>query len=52
MSLRTCITSAGVFRVGVHAPSYRVANLREQDHVAPLGWDEQGRTVENRRNFP
>lgn len=52
MSLRTCITSAGVFRVGLHAPFYRVANLREQDHVAPLGWDERGRTVDNRRNFP
>ncbi len=52
MSLRTCITSAGVFRVGVHDPSYRVVNLREQDHVVPLGSDEQGKTVDNRRNFP
>lgn len=52
MKLRTCITPAGVFRFGVHDPSYAVANLREQDHVAVLGLDDHGRPVDNRRNFP
>jgi hypothetical protein len=29
-----------------------VANLREQEHVAMLGSDEWGKTVDNQRNFP
>jgi hypothetical protein len=41
-----------MFRVGVHDPAYRVANMRAQDDVALLGLDECGRIVDNRRNFP
>lgn len=51
MKLRTCVTPSG-FVVGVHDPAYNVANLREQDHINPLGLDEQDRSVDNRDNFP
>ena len=40
------------FRVGIHRPSYTVANLRQGEHPFRLGEDEQGRAVENRHNFP
>ena len=50
--LLTSITPQGRFRVGKHAPSYRVANLREQDHLCALGFLPDHSPVDNRENFP
>jgi hypothetical protein len=50
--LPTSITPEGRFRIGVHAPSYTVANLRQQDHHAVLGHFADGIAVDNRENFP
>jgi hypothetical protein len=51
MKLRTCITPTG-FRVGVHDPSYDVANLRLGGRVDVMGLDDRGNVVDNHRNFP
>ncbi|HDQ39875.1 MAG TPA: hypothetical protein ENN39_02440 [Desulfonatronum sp.] len=51
MKLRTCVTPFG-FCIGVHDPSYNVANLREQEHITVLGLDDSGQVLDNRRNFP
>ncbi len=50
--LRTCVTSAGVFRVGVHRPHYRVRNLRDRDFRMSLGVLSDGSSHDNRDNFP
>lgn len=50
--LHTSITPAGRFRVGLHSPSYTVANLREHDHLCSLGFLADGAPVDNRANFP
>lgn len=50
--LYTSISPTGRFRVGLHAPSYSVANLREHDHPCSLGLLADGTPVENRDNFP
>ncbi len=50
--LRTCVTSDGIFQVGVHRPHYRVRNLREHDFFMDLGVAPGGDRVENRVNFP
>ncbi len=50
--MRTCVTPEGQFRVAVHAPSYKVANLRRESHVQELGRDENGHVIRNSSNFP
>ncbi len=50
--LRTCVTSKGIFRVGVHRPHYRVRNLREQDFCMSLGTMPDGTYRDNKANFP
>ncbi len=50
--LRTCVTSKGVFNVGVHRPHYRVRNLREQDFCMSLGAMQNGSIHDNGANFP
>ncbi len=50
--LRTCVHPSGKFVYGIHKPSYRVANLRENDFVCALGWCADGAPCENRVNFP
>ncbi len=40
------------FRVGVHKPSYTVANFRGPAESSVLGQDEDGATVDNARNYP
>ena len=50
--LRTCVTSKGVFKVGVHRPHYQVRNLREQDFCMSLGTMPDGSSHDNRANFP
>lgn len=50
--LQTSITPEGRFRVGRHAPSYQVINLREQEHCATLGFLPDQTPVGNQDNFP
>jgi hypothetical protein len=50
--LHTSITPEGRFRVGLHTPSYTVANLREHDHLCVLGLLADGAEIDNRNNFP
>lgn len=51
-SFRTSVTPAGTFAVVLHRPSFRVANLRGQDVVGPLGHTADGIPCDNRDNFP
>jgi hypothetical protein len=46
------VTPEGRFLVGVHRPAYRVINLREKDSICELGVTGDGRTLNNRVNFP
>ena len=48
---RTCVSPRG-FTFFIHQPAYTVRNLRVNEAVRPLGVDENGRTVDNRVNFP
>ena len=50
--LHTSVTPEGRFRVGKHCPSYKVVNLRQEDHLCFLGATNQGREVHNQANFP
>lgn len=52
MKLHTCVTPAGEFVYGIHKPVYRVANLRQEDRIEPLGLGPDDRPYENRANFP
>ena len=40
------------FRVGVHKPSYTVANFRGPAEISILGQNDDGATVDNAGNFP
>lgn len=50
--LKTCVTSTGKFKVGLHRPSYRVRNLRDQDFFLRLGSLPNEAAVVNQANFP
>jgi hypothetical protein len=50
--LNTSIHPSGRFRVGVHRPSYTVANLRQHDSLCTLGLDTDGKEINNYKNFP
>ena len=52
MTVRSCVHPSGQFVYGVHAPSYQVANLRENDGVEPLGAFPDGNPYLNQENFP
>lgn len=52
VSLNTSVTPQGRFVVGVHFPSYTVANLRQLDCLCSLGRLAGGEIVDNRGNFP
>jgi len=52
MSARTCVAPSGQFVYGVHKPHFRVANLRQSDHIGLLGEFRDGRPVHNNANFP
>lgn len=52
MRLRTCVTPQGVFRYGIHQPSYTVDNLRQQDDRLCLGRLPDGSEVWNQINYP
>ncbi len=52
MQLRTCVSPDSEFVYGIHQPGYYVRNLRERDYIGILGCMDDGRAVENRKNFP
>ena len=52
MKLRTCVSPEGKFTYGIHKPSFKAANLRENDLVQVMGLDSAGEPVDNRPNFP
>ncbi|MFA7383307.1 MAG: hypothetical protein WC001_07645 [Desulfurivibrionaceae bacterium] len=52
MTLRSCVHPSGQFVYGVHAPSYQVVNLRENDFVEPLGAFSDDKPYLNQGNFP
>ncbi len=49
--VKSCVTPQG-FVVGVHKPSFEVANLRLNDYLLDLGRDENNHPVTNQDNFP
>ena len=52
MKVRTCVTPDGRFIYGIHKPSFKVVNMREDDFLQSLGLDEGDEPVGNRANFP
>ena len=52
MKLRTCVTPDGKFIYGIHKPSFRVANMREEVFLQSLGLDDEDNPIENTANFP
>jgi hypothetical protein len=52
MKLRTCVTPDGNFIYGIHKPSFKVANLREEVFLQTLGLDDEDNPIENSANFP
>lgn len=52
MKSRTCVNPKGKFIYGIHKPSYRVVNLREQDRIESLGIFSEKLMHDNRANFP
>ena len=52
MKFRTCVTPDGKFIYGIHEPSFKVANLRENEFSQSLGLDDGDNPVDNTANFP
>jgi hypothetical protein len=52
MKLRTCVTPDGKFIYGIHKPSFKVANLRDEVFLQTLGLDDEDNPIENSANFP
>jgi hypothetical protein len=52
MKLRTCVTPDGKFIFGIHKPSFKVANLRDEVFLQTLGLDDEDNPIENSANFP
>ena len=50
--LKTCVTSTGKFKVGLHRPNYKVRNLRDQNFLLRLGSLPDGSPIDNQTNFP
>jgi hypothetical protein len=50
--LKTCVTSKGKFKVGLHRPSCRGRNLRDHDFLLRLGRLSDGSPIDNQDNFP
>ena len=50
--IRTCVTPEGIFRYGIHKPSYAVVNLRQANREDRLGPGPAGESVTNSANFP
>lgn len=52
MKPRTCVTPDGKFKYGIHKPSFKAANMRENDFLQSLGRDDADNPVDNSANFP
>jgi hypothetical protein len=52
MKLRTCVSPEGKFIYGIHKPSFKILNLRENDFCQILGLDTADKPIDNRLNFP
>ena len=52
MKLRTCVKPDGKFIFGIHKPSFKVTNLRDEVFLQTLGLDEEDNPIENSANFP
>src|SRR5210317_127949 len=52
MKLRTCVSPEGKFIYGIHKPSFKILNLRENDLSQILGLDTADKPIDNRLNFP
>lgn len=52
MKPRSCVSPGGKFTYGIHKPSFKVRNLRENDLIQVLGMDDAENPVDNRINFP
>jgi hypothetical protein len=52
MKLRTCVSPEGNFVYGIHKPSFKTLNLREDDLLQILGLDAADKPVDNTLNFP
>jgi hypothetical protein len=52
MKLHTCVTPDGKFIYGIHKPSFKVANMREETFLQSLGLDADDNPIENNANFP
>ena len=52
MKLRTSVTPDGKFIYGIHKPSFRVANMRQEVFLQSLGLDDEDNPIENTANFP
>lgn len=50
--IESSVTPEGEFKYGIHKPSYSVTNLRPEAKIAALGKDENGNSVENKKNYP
>ena len=52
MKVRTCVSPEGKFIYGIHKPSFKTFNLRENDLLQILGLDAADKPVDNTCNFP
>jgi len=52
IDLGTCVSPEGHFVWGLHEPSFRTLNLREEDLILSLGQTPRGESRTNAANFP
>ena len=52
MKLKTCVAPDGRFIYGVHKPAFKISNLREQENICQLGFDDAGNAMMNHNNYP
>ncbi|MDF1577231.1 MAG: hypothetical protein RQ753_05640 [Desulfurivibrionaceae bacterium] len=52
MKLHNWVNQKDRFIVGIHKPSFTVANQRENDRVEAIGRRKNGGAIDNRKNFP
>ena len=48
----TCVAPSGEFVYGIHKPSFKATNLRENDYIVNLGRTLNQEVVDNAANFP
>ncbi len=52
MKVKSCVAPTGDFVYGIHKPSFKVKNLRENDHISNLGEFKDNSPYKNLQNFP